>query len=184
MVLVTIEEAVATARIYLPEGRLIIWGIAMRGAACIEMLVLISVLSVVDSRCQESTGPPTAESVAAHLTGGEQREWVKTLWKIRLGKKVPQCESGEHWTFNHDGKGIKKICDNGMPRERQFTWAWVGVQGDRPVLNVDDTQYLVEIAQQKLDVEGAPPVLVTVLRTLRSRQSDPVVEITLRFQDR
>jgi hypothetical protein len=147
------------------------------------MLVLISVLSADGSSCQEATGTATAESVTAHLTGGGQRAWVKTPEEIILAKGAPQCVRGEIWTFGHDGKGGKRTCENGVVRERKFTWAWVGTQDDQTILQVDETRYIAELRQRKAKVEGDPPELVTVLRTPRTSQDTPVKEITLKFQD-
>jgi hypothetical protein len=155
----------------------------MRRAARIGMLVLICVLSAVGSSYGESSGTPTAERVTSHLTGGSQRAWVATPWKQVLAERTPRCERGEIWTFSHDGKGVKRICVNGVARDEQFRWAWVGAEGDLPVLKVDETRYVVELRQEKANVQGYPPVLVTILRSLRTRQDDPVNEITLKFQD-
>jgi hypothetical protein len=88
------------------------------------------------------------------------------------------------WTFGHDGKGVKKTCVNGVAREQKFTWAWVGTESDLSILKIDETRYVTELRQEKAKVEGDPPVLITILRTLRTDQITPVQEITLKFQGR
>ena len=157
----------------------------MRGAAHIGMLVLIGVLSAVGSSGQESAGTLTVESVMAHLTGGGERAWrTKEGWVSILNPEGPRCVRGEIWTFGHDGKGVKKTCVNGVAREQEFTWIWVGTEGDQPILKIDETRYVVKLGREKAQVEGDPPVLVTILRTPRTDQIDPLKEIELKFQGR
>ena len=154
----------------------------MRGTTYIGIYVLIGVVSAGWSHGQESSRPPTAESVTARLTGGGQREWVQTLWIPILGPAG--CVQGELWTFNQDGKGVKKTCESGAVRERQFQWVWTGTQNDQVILKVNEQQYIVEFRQRLSKVEGAPPVPVMLLRTLRTSASTPVDEITLELPNR
>jgi hypothetical protein len=72
---------------------------------------------------------------------------------------------------------------NGVAREEQFTWVWVGTESDLPLLKVGETQYEVELRQREAKVEGGLPVLLTILRTLRTATDIPVDEIILEFQD-
>jgi hypothetical protein len=130
----------------------------MKGAARIGMLVLIGMLSAGGRSYLEPAATSTAETIMSHLTGGSWRAWVKTRWITILARGAPRCEQGEIWTFSRDGKGVKRTCVNGVAHEEQFTWAWVGTEGD-------------------------PPVLVTILRTLRADTITPVEEIILEFQD-
>ena len=60
----------------------------------------------------------------------------------------------------------------------------MGTQGDQVILKVDETQYVVESRQRPSNIEGAPPVLVTLLRTPRTSGNTPVEEITLEFSNR
>ena len=157
----------------------------MRGTAHIGMLVLIGILLVVSNSNGEPTEALTAESVTLHLTGGGQgawRSWVKTQWIVRLG--APRCEQGESWLFGHDGQGIKKSCENGVTREQKFTWAWVGIQNAEPILKVDGKPYVVDFRQQEAQVKGDPPILTTILHTLRTDQGQPIEEIWLELEDR
>ena len=156
----------------------------MRGTTHIRILFMVGVLFIVGSRCQESIAAPTAESVTAHLTGGAQRAWVKTTRHIiHMNTKDPQCKQGEIWTFGHDGQGMRKICENGISRQQSFRWTWAGVQDGLPILKVDEKPYTAEFRQQISQEVGHKPKLITILRTLRTSQAEPVEEITLVFQD-
>jgi len=155
----------------------------MRRAARIGMLVLIGVLSAVGSSGGESTATPTVESAMSHLTGGGQRVWVKRRWVMVLAEGAPGCVQGEIWTFGQDGKGVKRTCVNGVARDEKFTWAWVGTEGDLPLLKVDEKHYVADFRHRKAQVEGDPPVLVTILRTPRTSQVTPVEEIILEFEN-
>jgi hypothetical protein len=145
-------------------------------------ILLIGVLLSTESSSQQST--ETMESITAHLTGGTKRLWTTgKAWISVLGPE-PRCVRGEIWTFSHDGRGVKMTCESGMAREREFTWALVGTEDDRPVVRIDETRYIAELRQEqeKATGEGARPVLVTILRTPRPSLIKPVEEITLRFR--
>ncbi|HEX9872244.1 MAG TPA: hypothetical protein VGC99_27335 [Candidatus Tectomicrobia bacterium] len=108
---------------------------------------------------------------------------TRALDRALLAEGVRQCEAGEIWTFGHDGKGVSKTCVMGLVQEQQFTWAWVGTEDDLPVLKIDETWYLAELRQDKASTPGYPPVLIMILRTLRTRPDHPVEELRLTFQD-
>jgi hypothetical protein len=154
----------------------------MRGITHIRILLLFSMLSTIGSSCQGSTGTLMAERVTAHLTGGAQRQWTITAWKPVLALEGPKCVEGELWTFRHDGRWIKRTCENGMVREREFSWALVETADDQPVIEINETRYIVELRQKNATGGDASPELVTILRTLRSTQAEPVQEITLTYQ--
>lgn len=136
----------------------------------------------------EGIGAETTEAgLKAHLTGGDERAWVKSRWEPVLAapsEEAPQCVQGELWIFGQDEKGIKRTCENGFAHESEFDWAWVGVMHDLPILMVDKKEYVIELRQKRAELEGEAPVLVTILRSLRIRQIDPVEEITLEFWER
>lgn len=155
----------------------------MDGATRFALLIVLSVLVAVEGHDRALGADVTEAGIKAHLTGGDERAWVKTRWVPVLSEPA-QCAQGELWIFDQNGKWIKKTCENGLARERELDWAWGGVQDDWPVLIVGENTYAIELRQKRSELEGEPPVLVTILRGLRTSQTEPVEEITLEFWER
>ena len=136
--------------------------------------------------CQEqSYAADRAErDLAAHLTGESERRWVKSRWESVLAVEVEKCVEGEIWIFSEGGNGTRITCDAGLAREEDFEWSIVGSEGDLSIARVNGREYVVELRQKKSELEGEPPIFVTILRGLRADQAEPVEEIRLEFWER
>jgi hypothetical protein len=135
-----------------------------------------------------SAQPLAADEAAARLTeqltGGAERAWVKTLWQPVLSAEVARCVEGEIWVFAQDGGGTARTCRDGAVVEHPLAWAPAGTRDGLPLIELDGKQYLVDLRQKPAALEGEPPVLVAILRTLRASQIDTVEEIRLEFRRR
>lgn len=156
----------------------------MRQLPRIAIVMLVGALATAGGHGRASGDEAAEARIKAHLTGGDERVWVKTRWVQILSEEAPQCEQGELWIFERNGKGTKKICENGTAREDPLEWAWVGIQDGSPILIVDDKQYVVELRKSSVGLAGEPPTFITILRSLRTTQAQLVEEITLEFRER
>jgi hypothetical protein len=133
---------------------------------------------------QPASADDAAAQLSAHLTGGDQRAWVKERGDIVLAVEEMGCVKGEIWVFEVDGGGTARICQNGRAEERPLVWVPAGIHDGLPVLELDGTSYVVDVRQQQASLPGESPVLISILRTLRTSQSEPVMEIRLEFRPR
>lgn len=154
--------------------------IPTRRAGAVGAMLLAAVLF--------SAQPLQADDAAARLTeqltGGAERAWVKTLWQPVLSADVARCVEGEIWVFERHGGGMARTCRDGAVVEHPLAWAPAGTRDGLPLIELDGKQYVVDLRQQPAALEGEPPVLVAILRTLRASQIETVEEIRLEFRRR
>jgi hypothetical protein len=140
--------------------------------------LVASLLAVPQVRADEA-----ANKFADRLTGGAQRTWVKTRWENVLATEA-SCIQGEMWVFETGGRGTTKICLNGRTEESPLIWLQAGTADGLPMIELDGKLYVVDLRQQAAALEGEPPVLIAILRTVRTNQTEPVHEIWLEYRQR
>lgn len=113
------------------------------------------------------------------LTGGDARAWIKERQIQYLSKE--RCESGETWVFQVGGAGQTEICKEGERVSTPFSWSWVSSPAGEAHIKISDRVFVFDVRLQPSDLEGEPPILVALLRTLRSSQDEPVEEVRLEF---
>jgi hypothetical protein len=116
------------------------------------------------------------------LTGGDARAWIKERQIQYLSEE--SCESGESWIFHVGGAGQTEICKEGETVSTPFSWSWVSAPAGETHIKIGDRVFVFDVRRQPSELAGEPPILVALLRTLRSSQDEPVEEVRLEFWQR